>query len=167
MKVIDAVRVQWYILSLPLSCFSLPVCSKHGNRPPPNPKRQKTDTAEVKTSLFFIARYPWKATVLLPSMQSFTPNEVRNVLKKSNIAAPNFPKGEFQVVRAELDYRVAIFKYSPDGVAGCGTTSSKHHKALPLPIKVLKNMEDFTREPNQLQLGYKFLWGGESTIRGS
>ena len=123
---------------------------------PPNAKRAKTD---VETVLFLISRYPWKETVMLPCMQSFTINEVKTALKKKNVTPPSFPKGEFHVITAELDYQVAIFKYHQDAVAGCRTTNSKQHKALPLPIKSHKNVAEFTKEPHKLRLGYRFLWG--------
>ena len=46
-----------------------------------------------------------------------------------------------------------------NSVAGCRTTSSDHHKALPFIIKSHKKLAEFTREPNKLRLGYQFLWG--------
>lgn len=81
-----------------------------------------------------------------------------SALKRENIPVPNFPSGEFLVIKAEFDYQVAIFKYSSNAVAGCRSTSSAQHRALPFPIKAHKKVAHFTKEP-VLRLGYQFLWG--------
>ena len=44
----------------------------------PPQKRVKTVCGEAKTLLFVISRYPWKATVMLPSMHAFSLRDVRN-----------------------------------------------------------------------------------------
>ena len=82
-----------------------------------------------KTLLFVISDNPWKGTVMLPSKHGFSLRDVRDALEEESILTPDFPKGEFEVIRGYKDFQVAIFKYDRDSVAGCRTTSSKQHRA--------------------------------------
>ena len=67
---------------------------------------------------------------MLPSKHGFSLRDVRDALEEEGILTPDFPKGEFEVIRGYKDFQVAIFKYDRDSVAGCRTTSSKQHRAL-------------------------------------
>ena len=128
----------------------------------PSPKRVKLTGAKRKTFLFLIARHSsWKATVSLPSMSAFSVGDVKNALKERSLPVPAFPKGKFEVIRADKAFQVAIFKYGRESVVGCRRTASKQHDALPCIIKAHKTLAEFIREPNNLRLGYHFLWGVE------
>ena len=131
------------------------------NMEEPKPKRLTTD--EVKTVLFLIHHHSWKATVMLPTRHVFSLQEVEKALKKENLPVPIFPEGEFEVVRLDLTklFQVAIFKHHRNGVVGCRKTDSKQHKILPFSTKCHKNITEFIRQPNNLRVGFRFLWGIE------
>ena len=102
----------------------------------PSPKRVKLTGAKRKTFLFLIARHSsWKATVSLPSMSAFSVGDVKNALKERSLPVPAFPKGKFEVIRADKAFQVAIFKYGRESVVGCRRTASKQHDALPCIIR--------------------------------
>ena len=129
------------------------------NMEEPKPKRLKTD--EVKTVLFLIHHHSWKATVMLPTRHAFPLQEVEKALKKENLPVAIFPKGKFEVVRKNLDFQIAIFKHHRNGVVGCRKTDSEQHDILPPSIECHKNITEFIRQPNNLRIGFQFLWGIE------
>ena len=131
------------------------------------PKRLKMDEEIIQTILFLISHVPWKAIVSLPRRLEFTAEEVENALANSNVNAPKLPKGFFKVVRADAHFQVAIFKHIL--VAGCGTTTSEHHRTLPALQKHHKSVAEITEEPHQLRVGFKFVCGISQTyevVRG-
>ena len=100
---------------------------------------------------------------MLPKRHAFSLQEVQNALKKENV--PIFPEEKFEAVQTELDFQVAVFKHHPNGVVGCRKTNSQQHQLLPPSIKRHKNITGFTREPNNLRIGYQFLWGIEQPYK--
>ena len=121
----------------------------------PSPKRVKLTGAKRKTFLFLIARHSsWKATVSLPSMSAFSVGDVKNALKERCLPVPAFPKGKFEVIRADKAFQVAIFKYGRESVVGCRRTASKQHDALPCTRAILlleREGQDEAEEEQQLQ----------------
>ena len=115
---------------------------------------------EKKTVLFFCGRVPWKAIVAMPAMTRISVNLVRKALAQQGLLPPPpFPQGEFIVITNSPAVQVAIFRFRH--AAGCRTTTSREHGQLPPPITAHKDTTMFIKEPNNLRVGFQFLYGKE------
>ena len=105
--------------------------------------------------LFICNRTPWKTTLLLPRVNSFTVNEVRTALESKGAAVPSFPLGRFDVVESTATLQVALFRH--ETTSACGAVLSRQHGALPRATRDRKVLNTPQQPP--LQVGYKYMYG--------
>ena len=113
----------------------------------------------VKTTLFVLGHKPFKAVVFLPQLSRFSTKTVKQALAQldPDKDLPHFPQGHFEHVHNSAGGQVVLFRH--DNVVGCQNTGSTQHAQLPVPVKRHKERLSFTREPQNLRVGFEYLFG--------
>ena len=116
-------------------------------------------TVLKKTVLFVCGRHPWKRTFCLPEANRISVEQIQQVAAQTTL--PPFPPGQFVVVENTKDLQVALFKFKD--ATGCRNTASINHSRLPRPIQEHKPPQTFIREPNNLRVGFQYLFGHDQS----
>ena len=120
--------------------------------------REASEETLVNTTVYVVSVTLYKAFLRLPRWTSFTREDVAKAAEKQGVRKPpKLPLGTFEVFLSAKEYQVAIFRFS--SVTGCRQTDSAQHRKLPLPKTRHKTMQEFTREPNGIRVGFKYVFG--------
>jgi hypothetical protein len=120
-------------------------------------RRRIEETPKVETSVFVIGgRAPFRATVFLPHRETRIATQVLKlaIAEQTDKELPPLPPGHFAVIGEGGGGQVALFRH--DKVVGCRDTSSSHHGKLQRP---LMRHKDITPQPQQLRVGFEYLYG--------
>lgn len=123
-------------------------------------KRRKLESEDntVKTTVFFIGQKPYKVDAFLPRLGNRVATKtIERALSEQGKALVPLPQGHFEIIRCSREGQIAVFKHS--NVVGCRNTGSTQHGQIPLPLPRYKDINTFTREPENLRVGFEYLFG--------